>query len=200
MNPIKIFDRESIHDSTDYNNGLIHACSIFQVIDVQNIIREFIENSEIFKIIVYTASKILNIHVNELVTFNIEGSRECHGWLLHPILIKSILRHVESLTLRKLQIIREINNKCKRIGIDVLYNYPSLVSIVENVKYPCTIEHPRYRGYAHLTKKYKCKGILNKDDMFDDDILISKCVIYISVETLILFLPQCLCDIICSYF
>jgi hypothetical protein len=76
----------------------------------------------------------------------------------------------------------------RKYSVDVIKDY-SLLNIVENVKFPDV-----FRGIP-----YSCDGILNKNDMFDDEPLTNECIMYFSYPTLIELLPDCLIKIIRSF-
>jgi hypothetical protein len=188
MNPVKIFAREDANNYIDEDKGLIYVNDIFRKIEVKNIINTFIEQDELFDTLISTASMLLNIDKNNLVMFDGEYGygyrRTSIGWYLHAILIKSILRYVERTIIIKSLIAREIY-MVRMIGFDTVKQC-TLLQIVDKIK-------------CQDRPKFKCAGILDKNDMFNDDILIHTCTIQIITQTLITLMPQCLCDIIMSY-
>jgi hypothetical protein len=187
MNPVKIFAREDANNYIDENKGLIYVNDIFCKIEVKNIINTFIEQDELFDTLISTASTLLNIDKNNLAMFDGEygyGHRTAIGWYLHAILIKSILRYVERTIIIKSLIAREIYMN-RMIGFDTVKQC-TLLQIVDKIK-------------CQDRPKFKCTGILDKNDIFNDDILIHTCTIQITTQTLIILIPRCLCDIIMSY-
>jgi hypothetical protein len=190
MEQYKIFDRRDIFETILNDDGLILVKSIFDnEFEVMNLINEFIIGSEIFETILLVASKILNIKKTDLVTYT--SRKYIWGWYAHCILIKSILRHIEN-HMTKLRMTTQIYRNKKRYTIDDIKNC-TLTTIVENIKY-CDIN--RTWPIEH-DQKFNCKGILNKDDMFNDDLLIFECTKYIIDRTQLF--PKCLCYIVCSY-
>jgi hypothetical protein len=202
MEPVKIFDREYIIKYTDYEKGLINIDSIcgYEIIDnikvydvIQEIINAYITHNEQFEILMCMASKLLGIDKNDMVMWNY--SKKGSGWMLHPILIKSALRHIELMISSK-KILAGLIYGFKQIGINTI-NSCTLLSIVDKVSHPYYIEG---KEYGFLKKKeYKCAGILDKNDMFNDDILVHLCTKQIIAQTLIILIPKCLGDIIILY-
>jgi hypothetical protein len=205
MSVIKIFDRKTVCDNmNNSDDGLININDIINTpyntnnepeddlfnkeinINFKNIILSFVQ-SNTFLVLLEYASKLCGINPDHMVGYYTFSSDPYRGWYVHPILIKSILRHFDVL-FDKCVIIRIIYGRKKWIGLHKLLNC-SLTQIVENVKMPEYIE----------TVRYDCVGIKNKEDMFNDDHLILEFVKPIIKETLI-FLPECLCDIICFYY
>jgi hypothetical protein len=192
MNPLTIFKRGKVCYS---DTRLIHINSIFCVINVDDIIHEFIEKNETFETIMDVASKILKIKHDKIVMYRYTDKK--NEWLLHPILVKSVLRHIDSLISSKTMIAKEIYIGNTYIGINTI-KHCTLTTIVENVGIPYIMN--KNSDGRYLKQKFHCDGILNNNDMFNDDILISKCIQVITNQILITYLPQCLCDIIRSYF
>jgi hypothetical protein len=194
MQPVKIFDRIKVRDEIGFKWGSIWIHSIFSVIDAKQIINEFIEQNNTFDMLLYNASRILNINRNKLIQYYY-NSNKYDGWSVHPILVKSILRHVENVITRKMVIINEIYN----LNGYIMYNDVkdamktcTLLFIVDHVKYPNEIGG----------RKYECDGILDKNDMFNDDVLIYECIKQTTtcvLGVLGVLIPKCLYDIIISY-
>jgi hypothetical protein len=186
---IKMFKRNTNFFKLQNDNkyGLIMIASMFNFIKVNNIIELFITTDGTFKLVLNIASELLKININNLITFN-NHNKNLSVWCIHPILIKSVLRHVDKLIVNKTDLVREIYNYSLAITFNVVINC-SLLSIVENVKIPETVNnHP-----------YNCNGILNKDDMFDDEPLINECTMYLAFPVLFEPLPSCLIEIVQMY-
>jgi hypothetical protein len=198
MNPIKIFDMKYVYEYIDYETGLISVDSIFYVLSykywnaIPDIIDTYVIYDETFEMVMNVASKLIGTAKNNIVMY--DSSALGSGWRIHPILVKSVLRHIESVFPYKTILANVIYSKEPKKGIDTIKSC-SLLSIVSNVQYQTCI---RGRGKDH--KEYKCNGVSNKDDMFNDDILICKCVEQIIIKTLMLLMPLCICDIVVSYF
>jgi hypothetical protein len=195
LEPVKIFDREQVYKHIDYTNGLISVNSTFynsHDYNVDDIIDTYIFNDKTFEMIMCIASKLLNINKNNMVMWDYYIT----SWRVHPILMKSILRHIDTITSDKRIIARMIYSS-GTIGMDSIRSC-SLLIIVDGVEYPKVIKHPY--SYYGLKKEYKCDGILNNDDMFNDDVLIYECVKDIVISTLIELITKYLCDIIVSYY
>jgi hypothetical protein len=121
--------------------------------------------------------------------------KNTRSWFLHPILIKSVLRHIDKLLLRS-DVITELYSSSWCSFHDV--KSCSLLSIVEDIKMPTNIEIKS--EYIPITQyKYECKCIYDPNDMFNDDHLMLECVKHISHPILLDFLLDDLCKIICSY-
>lgn len=210
MNPASIFNRSRVYYDVGCEKGLICVESIFmdisRDINIKHIINTFIEDNEIFHTLMYTASKLLKIDKNDMVMYCYYHKLK-YGWCAHPILMKSILRHIESL-ISKTMIATELGSVFKMITFDQVKQC-TLLSLVTNVPYPSLIKN--FNGkhmYDHYTneyeskmveQEYKCEGILNKKDVFNDDELIFECTKVITMQILIILLPRQICDIIESY-
>jgi hypothetical protein len=185
-----IFDRRDIIASTCRITGLINVVDIFKspsinINNISDIVYSFI-CSDTFVLIVDIACKICNLPPNEIVVYYTFSESSCRGWYLHPILIKSVLRHIDNLLNKSIiaQIVYES-------GHDVNFYKvmsSSLLFIVNNIVLPTRID---------AQTEYKCKSILNKTDMFNDDHLIMEYIKHTITETLT-FLPLCICDMIFS--
>jgi hypothetical protein len=189
---IKIFDRKNIEFANhvqEYLKGGIFIGTIFNVINVKDIIETFIVTNDIFKLKVALASKLLNTDKLNLIGFNDPDNIYYSQWIVHPILIKSILTHVDESIINRTDIAREIYKKGHLRSFESIENC-SLLSIVENVQMPLTV-----RGH-----NYVCNGILNKDDMFNDELLTDVCIKHLIDQTLIIILPDVLTKIITSYY
>jgi hypothetical protein len=187
---IEIFDR------FEYDNFINPDGSIklFRLFDrdsgVYNIMNTYAESDELL-LIVNCAEKLLGLPEFTLIAYSVSYDE----WYFHPILVKSILRHIDS-SLRKTLVAsvvyKNILSSTKNICISFTgVRQSSLLTIVENIKKPKNIGG----------KEYKCEGILNVDDMFNDDLLMLECTKRILLQFFndTCLLLNCLCDIICSY-
>jgi hypothetical protein len=194
MSVIKIFDREIVCDSVCQKYGLINIVDVLKVptVDVNNIsdiINTFMCDKT-FALTIVIACKICNLTPQEMAVYYIFPKNSYRGWFLHPILIKSILRYADE-SLNKCTIARIVYMVDSELDFYKTMSC-SLLSIVENVKNPESIKRS-VKGEI----KYICKSIKDKNDMFNDDHLILECIQFMINDTL-KFLPQCLCDLICS--
>jgi hypothetical protein len=190
MSVIKIFNREQACKHCCPKTGLINIVDLLYVphIDIKhigNIITSFVCDKE-FLSIVNIARKICNLPMCNMAVYCYFSNDIWRCWYLHPILIKSVLRHIDEL-LDKCTIARIVYEVGNDIDLDIILTC-SLLFIVENVEQPKIIK----RSYG--PSEYKCDGIKNRSDMFNDDHLVKEYINYVMIE----FLPQCLCDIICS--
>jgi hypothetical protein len=199
MNPIKIFDMPHVYTYINYETELISVDSIFYDLNgkywdaIQNIINIYIIHNETFETIMSIASKLVGTAKNNMVVY--DPSAIGSGWRIHPILLKSVLRHIESVFPYKTMLANVIHSIKPKKGIDIIKSR-SLLSIVSNVPYQTRI---KYNSSDERGKEYKCNGILNKNDMFNDDTLIRICTKQITNEILILLIQRCLRDVIISY-
>jgi hypothetical protein len=194
-------------------SGLICIDSIFcfRTIDdikLADVISRVI-HSDVFKMILNIASRLLNMDKNELIVWNDKpisfGYSRPQGWMCHPSLVKSILRHIDN-HLNKEQLADLIYWEFKR-DINAIKSC-TLLSIVNDVQYHNYIENKWYNFRETPlspkvpllpeaeTREYKCDGILIKNDMFNDDMLIYE---YIKEILIQVWIPKCLCDMIVSY-
>jgi hypothetical protein len=185
----KIFDRTELRIINPQGStpGFIFIMSIFRFIKVKDIVEKFVLTDDIFKLKITIANKLLNMKDNELISLN-HHSYKYSDLIVHPILIKSILRHIDKIIINKMNIAREIFIIGKQYPFDYITDC-SLLSIVKNVKCPNTVH----------SVKYSCIGILNKNDMFDDEPLTNECIRYFLNLVLIELLPDCLIKIIQSF-
>jgi hypothetical protein len=194
MSVVKIFDRIKVCDSIPTDLGLINIVDMLNVSgididDISKIINSFI-CSDIFLLIFKISREICVLPSEKMIYYYLFTKDKHRCWFLHPILIKSVLRYINEL-IDKCVITRIVYSHNNRIDFYKMM-YCSLLSIVENVPIPDSIKYSDGK-----TKKYICTGVMHKNDMFNDDHLIISCIKCIINDTL-LFLPQCLCDIICS--
>jgi hypothetical protein len=194
MEVIKIFDRPYVRDTTAYTVGFIKIISIFHIkgVDITKIshlIAKFMK-SDIFPLLLRHAGRLINIRPECLIQYYISATDDIDGWYVHPLLVKSFLRYINE-SIEKYIIARIIYKFEKWYLLDAINN-ASLLSIVEDVKKPDSIK------IDNSDKKYNCDTILNKNDMFDDDLLVLECTKHIVLEVLTTFFFKDLCNIVCS--
>jgi hypothetical protein len=92
----KIFDRTGliVVDIKSETPGLIFFISIFKFIIAKDIVENFVLTDDVFKLKITIASKILNMDTINLISLNHYNDKQS-DLIVHPILIKSILRHVD---------------------------------------------------------------------------------------------------------
>jgi hypothetical protein len=146
-------------------------------------LNKFILEDETFNITMNIASELLKIKRDKLVLYNMSPGEG--GWFVHPLLLKSVLRYVDN-TIGKLTIAKELHGQYVLIGIDII-KHSSILSIAKNVKCRDKIQEKNFNG------------LLNKNDVFNDDHLITKCTKYIASTILISIIPNCLIEIIFLY-
>jgi hypothetical protein len=190
MNIVKIFDRPRVCNNVGIHYGLISIKSIFdnnRLKKLDMILDKFIR-SDIFKILLAESYKMTNAKILNVPLCGLLAPEELYA---HPILIKSFLRYIDEFLPKTTVMNILLNNKLDRwVNIDYVIEC-SLVFIVNDVKMPDSIKK------TNEDRDYKCKFIKDKNDMFNDDELIVECIKYIINDTLT-FLPQCICDLICS--
>jgi hypothetical protein len=183
----KIFtSRISFFNITSKYSGFINIIG-GNTIDkkVTSVITDFILEDEIFKLKKSIATTLTV--TDETVLYNYNSDIVHDGWYLHPILIKSLLRYLDTkLTkIQKFKMARPINTIYNTDAI----NNCSLISMAEDVKLPSKLGDMSYR----------CNGILNEDDMFNDDHLIIECTKHLIKKSLDAIIPKCLFGIIFEY-
>jgi hypothetical protein len=188
---IKIFDRRNISDRIDNELICINSLGQNECSSWSNIMNDFIEKNYFFKLIIDKACELLNIKKCKMLVFynntwiNIKRGIKSTGWHVHPILIKSILRHMDNV-IAKSSAASIIYGRDREIDYDTVMNC-SLLDIVDSIKYN------EYNLY------FSPNRILNKSDMFNDDQLIAECLKHLLQQTLFLIIPKCLLNIICEY-
>jgi hypothetical protein len=153
----------------------VHLISIdaFHNISINDDIETFITSDYLFDLIVSIAGRLLKIDKNNLVIFIGEPSKGS-SWYVHPMLLKSILRYVESSIINESNIVREILGKGPFFVKKNHMINGSLLSIVKDIK--C-------RALDKKDTKHKCNEIMNPYDIFNDDILMDECTKYLSWGT-----------------
>jgi hypothetical protein len=194
MSVIKIFDRNTICQSICSKDGLLNIVDLFRfsnidLNNISNIVNSYICN-DTFSSLVIIACEICKLPPSKIAVYYLFTKDINRCWFLHPILIKSILRHVDNL-INKYTIVRIVYKPDTELDFFEVTSC-SLLSIVENIAQPIIIKYSN--DPQIVEKKYNCEGILNKYDMFNDDHLIIEFIKRIMLE----FLPSCLCDMICS--
>jgi hypothetical protein len=185
MDIISIFDK-NINFTTGSIPGLLCIDHIFNI-TVHDIIEKIITGDIFFDLKLRMARKILDS--NDIVIYICTKNDNQCGLYFHPILIKTILMYIES-SLSKSQIMQEMYSHQNTVYVSIdSFRQLSLLHMVTNIKIPQNIRN----------KPYICPGILNNDDMFNDDILTTECEKYLLEQSLESLIIKCLIDIICSY-
>jgi hypothetical protein len=191
MTPIKIFDIKNICNTMDTKIfGLINVKHIFSSDQelITKIINNFIEG-DTFKIVLHFIGKKYSVDSTLMAQYHHTKDSLYEGWYLHPVLIKTVLRHIDH-SISKTLIVKTIYESEKFITYGYTMNQ-SLLSIVDKIKKPDTIKQ------RNKDEKYNCKEIDDMNDMFNDDKLYAACAQYII--DIMAILPKCLCDMVILY-